>query len=507
MGGRGAAVDTVVVGAGMGGLSAALRLAGAGVRVVVVDRGAEVGGKMRVVRVGDQEIDAGPTVLTMRHVFEALWAEAGLDFHAAVPTTRLEVLARHAWTDGRQLDLFADVDRSAEAIAAFAGKRESDAFVRFHRQATTIHDAVRGPFIEAPTPSLLANLAGASPRTLWRLMKIDWHRSLWRMLGSYFRDPKLRQLFARYATYYGSNPFAAPGTLSLISAVEQAGVWRVDGGMIGLARATAAAIEQLGGTIVCGAEVDRIETDAEGVCAVRCADGRRFPCRSVIHNGTTAALGGLLGHGPETPAAPPPSLSAVTFCGLGQAKGFDLQWHNVFFSDDYQTEFEDIFGRGRIPAHPTTYICAQDRGSLSEAREHERLFCLINAPARGDTEDFDAQIDALKAAMTTQLERCGLSLSLERCEVSTPTTFARRFPASRGALYGPATHGALGAFGRPGAATEIPGLFQVGGDIHPGAGVPMVALGGRIAADQTLETLGLHRTSPFSTGSVAECTP
>ena len=490
-------VDTVVIGGGVGGLSAALRLAGAGTEVVVLERASEPGGKMRAVRVGGRDIDAGPTVLTMRSVFERLWADAGLDFHASVPTRPLEILARHAWTDGSTLDLFADPARSAEAIRAFAGPREASAFLRFHRRAQTIYETVREPFIEAETPGILAGLSNTGPRGLWKLMKIDWHRSLWRSLGSDFSDLRLRQLFARYATYYGSSPFQAPGTLSLIAAVEQAGVWRVEGGMIALARATTAAIERLGGVVHCNTDVVRIETDADGVSGVRCADGRTFRCRNVVFNGSEAALSaGLLDdvRRPRPPRATP-SLSAVTFCGVGRAEGFDLQWHNVFFSDDYEAEFDAVFGRGTLPAQPTTYICAQDRDTLHPVQDGERLFCLVNAPARGDAHDFTPEIEACRTNMMALLSRCGLSLSLEAEQVTTPTTFATMFPHSRGALYGPATHGATGAFARPGAQTRIPGLFRVGGDAHPGAGVPMVTLGGRIAADRVLARSGSTRRS------------
>jgi len=492
--------DAVVIGAGIGGLSAALRLAGAGARVAVLERADTIGGKMRVVHSAGRPIDAGPTVLTMRWVFEALWADAGLDFHTAVPTERLDVLARHGWTDGSRLDLHASVDASAQAIAQFAGRKEADAFIRFHRHAQSIYDTVRLPFIEAPTPGIMAGLSNTGPRGLWQLMKIDWHRSLWKSLRSFFRDPRLVQLFARYATYSGSSPFLAPGTLALIAAVEQAGVWRVRGGMANLARATADAVVQLGGEIHTGAEVVSIDIDASGVTGVRCADGTTLRCTTVVFNGGLAALSeGLLGErvaGASPRKRPPPSLSAMTFCGIARPRGFDLHWHNVFFSDDYEAEFDDIFSKARLPTSPTTYVCAQDRGAPRDAQAGERVFCLVNAPARGDEYDFQRDTQTCNTRMSQLLERCGLDLELSDVVTTTPTQFASMFPGTRGALYGPATHGATGAFARPGVQTKIPGLFVVGGDVHPGAGVPMVTLGGRIAADRVCDRLGLTRRSP-----------
>lgn len=494
---RSETLDTIVVGGGIGGLSTALRVAGAGASVLVLERANEVGGKLRAVQVDGQEIDAGPTVLTMREVFETLWAEAGLDFHTAVPTQPLEVLARHAWPGGDTLDLFAQPERSSAAIEAFAGAKEAAGFRKFHAHASRIYETVRGPFIEADSPGILSGLGQVGPGALWQLMRIDWHRSLWRTLGSFFRDPRLRQLFARYATYYGSNPFSAPGTLSLIASVEQQGVWRVRGGMVELARATRTAVEALGGEVRCGTGVSELLTDSSGVCGVRCEDGREIRAKNVVFNGSPRGLvNGLLGAGPQD-AVPQRrselSLSAVTYCGLGSARGFDLQWHNVFFSDDYEAEFDAVFKRGQIPASPTTYICAQDRGHLHEARARERLFCLVNAPASGEDHDFASDIESCTNRMMQVLSRCGLTLSLEREQtvITTPNEFARLFPSTSGALYGPATHGATAAFARPGCATKIPGLFLVGGEAHPGAGLPMVTLGGRIAADSVLRRLGL----------------
>ena len=197
----------------------------------------------------------------------------------------------------------------------------------------------------------------------------------------------------------------------------------------------------------------------------------------------------------------------MTFCGVGQARGFDLQWHNVFFSDDYEAEFEAIFRDGTLPRSPTTYICAQDRGVLQEARAQERLFCLVNAPARGDSHDFDPEIETCNTHMMQLLSRCGLELTMEEMVVTTPNQFASMFPRTHGALYGPATHGATAAFARPGASTKIPGLFLVGWDAHPGAGVPMVTLGARIAADRVFERLGLTPPSPVEATPGGTSTP
>ena len=245
----------VVVGAGAGGLACAVDLARRGVRVTLLERDAQVGGKIRQEVVAGRGIDAGPTVLTMRWVFEGLFADAGTSLDEQVTLRPLTVLARHAWADGSRLDLFAEAARSTEAIAAFAGAAEARGFVAFCRHAEAIYRAVAGPFIRSPRPSLPGLLGSLGLRGLKDIVTVDWHRSMWKALGDFFKDPRLRQLFGRYATYYGSDPFTAPATLNLIAHVEQCGVWAVEGGMFALAEALSRVALGLGVEIRCGAEV------------------------------------------------------------------------------------------------------------------------------------------------------------------------------------------------------------------------------------------------------------
>ncbi|MBL8947047.1 MAG: FAD-dependent oxidoreductase, partial [Myxococcales bacterium] len=297
--------DAVIVGAGLGGLASALALAGTGHRVALVEAADEVGGKVRVARVDGHEIDCGPTVLTMRPVFEELFATAGLRLEDHVQLHRLELLARHAWPDGARLDLFADDERSAAAIEAFAGASAADGYRRFVRYAATLLDRLDAPFMRHDNDGLVRMMLRVGPRGLLGLARVDFARSMWQALGDFFPDPRLRQLFGRYATYYGSSPFSAPATLNLIAAVEQRGVWAVQGGMIVLARAIAAAFLARGGTLVTGQAVTELEGEGRRVAAVRLADGTRLACRHVVFNGDPSRLcGGHLGDAVRAAVAP-----------------------------------------------------------------------------------------------------------------------------------------------------------------------------------------------------------
>ena len=176
-----------------------------------------------------------------------------------------------------------------------------------------------------------------------------------------------------------------------------------------------------------------------------------------------------------------------------QTAGFALSRHNVFFSRDYQAEFTDLSDRRRLPREPTVYVCAQDRGEHGRMPDGpERLLCLVNAPASGDTAAglSESEIDSCETQAFQLLARCGLHVDRTSAASvrTTPQDFATLFPATGGALYGRAVHGPMATFQRPGSRTAIPGLFLAGGSTHPGAGVPMAALSGRLAAAAAIAT-------------------
>lgn len=491
-----------VIGAGVGGLSAAALLAARGFETTVLERAPAPGGKMREVEAGGARLDAGPTVLTMRWAFDDIFADAGVSLSDRVTLHPVETLARHAWRDGARLDLLADRERSVEAIAAFAGMREAASYRDFCVRAAAIYGALRDTFIRAPRPATPVSLVG---RAGWRgvgdLARISPFAAMWSALGKHFRDARLRQLFGRYATYCGSSPFLAPATLMLVAHVESEGVWRVGGGMHQLARALAALAQEKGATVRYGSEAARIIVAQGRVVGVETQDGLRIRADAVVMNGDFSALGaGLLG--PDVAAARPMprnaqrSLSAITWAMKAKADGFPLTHHNVFFSDDYAAEFDDIFARRRPPRAPTVYVCAQDRDgapSHSETGDPERLFCLVNAPATGAVDP--SELRSCEETTFRFLSDCGLQIQRDphATVLTTPKDFDRLFPATGGALYGPASHGWMASFTRPGSRTRIPGLYLAGGSTHPGPGAPMAALSGRLAAESVMADLASTR--------------
>jgi 1-hydroxycarotenoid 3,4-desaturase len=486
----------IVVGAGIGGLAVSVDLARQGAAVTLLERASRPGGKIRQVSAAGAAIDAGPTVFTMRWVFDALFADAGDSLDTHLTLLPQDLLACHAWTDRTTLDLFADLDRAADAIGRFAGAAEAAGYRAFCARARTTFRALEAPFVGAPLPTPLSLSAAVGPK---KLLAVSPFSTLWRALGEHFRDPRLRQLFGRYATYSGSSPFHAPATLMLIAHVERCGVWLVEGGMVRLAEAMAALAARQGVALRCDAPVAEITVRNGRAAGVRLADGEHIDADAIVFNGDFAALsGGLLGQAVARAApdvAPSDrSLSAVTWALSAATNGFLHCRHNVFFSSDYEAEFDDLFRRRRLPSEPTVYVCASDRGDPGAQPDGgtERLLVLANAPATGDRQKFlGPEIEHYANRAFGLLQRCGMAVQrgTEATVVTTPADFARSFPATGGALYGRAVHGAMAAFRRPGSRSAMPRLYLAGGSVHPGPGVPMAALSGRLAAASVLADL------------------
>jgi len=492
--------QVIVIGAGVGGLTAAAELAAGGCAVTVLERTAQPGGKVRQVEIDECRLDVGPTVLTMRWVFDELFAALGSDLNDHLRLHPASILARHAWDDRGSLDLYADRARTIDAIGRFAGAGEAHRYAQFCAHAAEIFTTLDAPFMRVGNPDMLGLISHRHFSGVQRLTRIAAFSTLWQALGAHFNDQRLRQLFARYATYCGSSPFSAPGTLMLIAHAELAGVWCAEGGIYGLARALVALGRQHGVEHRYCCDVREILLNRRQVTGVMLADGTQLGADIVICNADIAAVSaGLFGQAARraVPAVDvrQRSLSALTLALHARTSGFPLAHHSVFFGDDYAGEFADVFSRRTLPAKPSVYVCAQDRGehaSPPAAGEPERLFCIINAPANGDTRQFSRHdIDACREAAIAQLARCGLTLDYAREQLvtTTPRDFDKLFPGTGGGLYGSATHGWRSSFSRPGVRSRIPGLYLTGGSVHPGAGLPMVTLSGRLAAASALEDL------------------
>ncbi len=495
--------QVLVVGAGFGGLATALRLACNGVRVTVIEAMDAPGGKARQLPSAAGPVDAGPTVLTLRSEFDDLFALCGARLEDHVTLIPQPILARHWWPDGTSLDLHTDVEANTEAIRAWGGTRAAADFQAFHAVTAQAYAAFAGNVMLSSRPRVVpVGLTILRNPGLWPMVA----RTLTRDLEARFAEPRLRQLFGRYATYVGGVPAASPAILGVIWQAEQQGVWAVKGGMHGLAVALARIAEGAGVEFRFGQSVRRILQENGRASGVELADGTRLMASQVVFNGDPAALNaGLLGAALRPAVAQdathPRSHSAHVWTFAAHATkptfGTDLIHHNVFFSSDPAGEYRPLQA-GKLQTDPTIYICAEDRASDDRPEGPERFEIILNAPpvpamGSADSEEYETCRDLT----LSQLARFGLTFDtpLTRALLTTPQGFARLFPGSAGSIYGLSPHGPMASFRRPSAQTAIPGLYLAGGGAHPGAGVPMATRSGRHAAAAIIKALALTSRS------------
>jgi len=289
----------------------------------------------------------------------------------------------------------------------------------------------------------------------------------------------------------------------LVAHVERTGVWRVEGGMQRIAQALEALATRAGARFRFGAQVDAIVERDGRARGVRLIDGEVVQADVVVFNGDVNALAtGLLGaparrglgaHARRWNTDGGRSLSALTWSVAARTAGLPLVRHNVMFSQDYAAEFAAL-SAGRLPDDPTVYVCAQDRQDdepAIDADAPQRLLCLVNAPASAPRRPLtEKEIATCENQAFRRLARCGLRLeAVAPMRRTTPADFATLFPGTHGALYGPPSHGWRASFQRMGARHAMPGLYLAGGSTHPGPGVPLAALSGRLAAQVVCEDL------------------
>ncbi|MEP6695532.1 MAG: phytoene desaturase family protein [Pseudonocardiales bacterium] len=485
----------VVVGAGVGGLAAAARLAAGGHGVTVCEQAAVVGGKLgrQVISTpaGTFRFDTGPSLLTLPQVFADLFRAIGTEMDSALDLVALDPVARIGFADGTALNVCTDHEELCRRLDSAFGSPAGADWHRLWQRAERIWAATEGPFLRAAvsgTPALLRQAA-----RLGDLTTIAPWRTLRGLGRCYLRDPRLRMLLERYATYTGSDPRRAPAALAAVPYAELAfGGWHVRGGLRRIAEALVERCTALGVVVRTGTDVTSVEVSSGRVSGVGLARGGRLPADVVVANADATHLYTDL---IRVPAAlrrlgrATPSLSAfVLLLGVrGRTPG--LSQHNVFFPADYDAEFDAVFGATARPVpDPTLYVSVSpDEATAPEG--HEAWFVLVNAPRHGGGSgavDWTAAgvAEGYAQLLLERLAGRGLDVRdrLVCMRSRTPADLERDTRAVGGAIYGTSSNGARAAFLRPANRSPVPGLFLVGGSAHPGGGLPLVALSAQITA-------------------------
>ncbi|MBZ0295232.1 MAG: phytoene desaturase, partial [Anaerolineae bacterium] len=398
----------VVIGGGIGGLSAAIRLAAAGQSVTLLEQNSTVGGKMSQVCADGFRWDTGPSVITMRPVLEDLFAAAGRKLEDYLTLLPMEPLTRYFYPDGVVLDASRDLSKMAAQIEALDG-RDVEGYLAYLAYAARLH-RITGPVFIYDQPPTLRSFARVSPLDA---LKVDAWRTMDGAIKSFVRSPHLRQLLGRFATYVGASPYRAPATLNVIAHVEMTGgVWYPQGGVYRIAEALARLARELGVDIRTGCPVRQINTDAHArVQGVTLADGTTMSAQAVIANVDVATVYERLLPGLSPRPEVEPSCSGfIMLLGI-EGQHPQLAHHNIFFSSDYPAEFKAIFEQGKPPDEPTIYIAITSKSDPHDAPPGcENWFVLVNAPALDSRFDWTAQAEAYGDRVLARLAAMGLDV-------------------------------------------------------------------------------------------------
>ena len=489
----------LVIGAGIGGLATAARLAAAGHRVTVVEQSAHIGGKVRTYRRDGFAFDTGPSLFTLPAVYRDLFLSTGTGFEENVDLQPLDPAFGIRWADGAHAVMpGVDPTHCAAALGDALGGRASDDWRRLMARAAEMWRITREPFLQSPLPDW---------RTLLRLSRrpadvrtVAPFTTLRQLGRQYLADPRLITLLDRYATYSGSDPRKAPAVFATVPYIEQTfGAWHLGGGMGTLADALHRRCLELGVEVRTACDVVRITMRDGRASGVELADGTPMAADIVVANADAGTVyGHLLGEDPRANGIArridrhPPSVAGFVILLAVRGTTPGIEHHNVWFPPAYDEEFDAIFGPEPRPVDdPTIYACVPKDPSMRPDADHESWFILVNAPRQGVQErgavDWTAPgvADAYADTILRRLAERGVDIR-ERVlwrELRTPVDYARDARAPHGVIYGASSNGPRAAFQRPDNRSPIPGLYLVGGSAHPGGGLPLVGMGAEITAN------------------------
>lgn len=478
----------VIVGAGLGGLSAALRLAGAGRAVTVVERASEPGGRSGVLRTAGYAFDTGPTVLTMPELLDDALACVGERAADRLELIRLDPAYRAHYPDGSTLDVRPGVDATADEIAKVCGAREADGFRRFAAYATELYRVEMRAFIDR---NLDSPLDLARP-PLARLAALGGFRRLDSVVRRHLRDPRTRRLLSFQSMYAGLSPYDALALYAVIAYMDVvAGVWFPRGGMHAVPRAMAAAAADHGVEFRYGTEVTGIDLRGGRATGVLTAGGERLPADAVVVNADLpTAYRELL-----PPEVAPRRLSRLRYspsCFLllagSRAAYSRTAHHNIHFGRAWREVFDDVVDGGRLMRDPSLLVTNPTRTDPSLAPDgRQSYYVLLPTPNLDAPIDWERVGPRYRDEAVATLERrgyVGFGDAIEVEHATTPADWARMGLAAGAPFAAAHTFGQSGPF-RPG--NIAPGLDNVvfaGSGTQPGVGVPMVLVSGRLAAER-----------------------
>jgi phytoene desaturase len=492
----------IIIGAGIGGMTAALRLAAKGYSVQILEKNEWTGGKMRRCNYANCSFDMGPSLITMPFIIKELFADLGRDVRQYLHLLPIEPVCRYRWLDEKKndewLDCFGDAQKRFAAIEQWGGMQAARSVEKYLQKAGIVYHATKDVFLFNAFEGFKEFFKSKNLPLLKHLPSLRFTTRFNDYNATYFQDKRLLQLFNRFATYNGSSPYLAPATLMVIPYIEfEYGGWYPAGGIYSIAEALEKLCGELGVHIHKGMQVKALKQENAMVKAVQTIDGQWHQADIFVANGDVWQMQEKLLSRKQTILKPGLSTSGFVCLMPVHKKERNLAHHNILFSQDYQGEFQQLFKQG-LPAEKdmTIYIsasCMSDPGQAADGLEN--WFILVNTPPDGGqnkwTDTYKKRyFDKVLGRMEEFLPGISADIAAQPLLYS-PDDFALDFDASGGSLYGSHSNSMFSAFLRPGNKDKkLRNLYYAGGSAHPGGGVPLVILSGSIAAALALQDHG-----------------
>ncbi len=470
------------IGAGIGGIATAIRLARKGYRVKVFEQQSYPGGKLNELRLNGFRFDAGPSLFTLPNLVDEL---IGSKSSSAFTYHKLELITRYFFPDGTVLNAWAEPERFADEVADKLNDRHSDV-QRYLLESKELYELTANTFVYSPFPQLKNFFTLQSLKLALNPKKLKAFETMHQVNCKFFSDPRTIQLFDRYATYNGSNPYLAPGTLTMIPHLEHnIGAYFPNGGMYAITDELVRVARQLGVEFIFNAHVDRVEISNGRTIGVS-VNGSGVESSYVINNTDIfTAYQSLLEGVPlaKRLAQQQPSSSALIFYFGVKGTHPQLDVHNILFATDYHSEFRAMEDGG-ISNDPTVYIFITSKRVASDAPDgFENWFVMINVPPNTG-QNWDELRQMAREAIIAKVKRM-VGIDLNKLIVTEdyldPVRIEQRTGSFRGSLYGISSNNRMAAFNRhPNRSKNIKGLYFVGGSVHPGGGIPLCLASAKI---------------------------
>ncbi len=482
-----------VIGAGVGGMAIAIRLALRGHKVTVFEQSAIPGGKMGELRWKDYRWDAGPSLFTLPDLMEELYELAGEEMKLTSEYHQLEIITKYFYEDGKVINAYGDPDRFAEEAASKTAEKVST-IRRFLRKARTIYNLTQDVFIFSTFNSIKTFVSAKFIKAALQIYRLEVFSTMHGANRRRFRSPHLVQLFDRYATYNGSNPYKAPGTLNVISHLEHnLGAFFPEEGMHTLAVGLQKLAERVGVEFKFSTRVKRVLLNGRKVKGVQ-VEGETVPADIVVSDVDIYYLYRDLLRDlpfPEKYFKPERSTSAMIFYWAVDRAFPELELHNLFFSNDYENEFRHLFDKKTVTDDPTVYLFISSKVSGKDAPPgKENWFVMINVP-ENIGQDWDAIIEETRQNIIGKLNRIlrtDITPHILHETVRDPRNIEKETFSYRGSLYGNSSNSSLSAFNRhPNYRKDIKGLYFVGGSVHPGGGIPLCLASAKIVEEKIVK--------------------